>query len=77
MALHKTPREIAAEPLIKQAFDLFIEARKEITLYGFEQYIREHISELGSSGFVESIGHAIVGAAQAAENDRQAKASKG
>lgn len=45
---------------IQQAIELIVEARRHLTIGEFEKYIKGHIRELGGSGFLCSIGQAIL-----------------
>lgn len=48
---------------IKEAFRRFTEARRHLTIWEFQDFIAKHLNDLGSQGFVASIGEAIVAAA--------------
>jgi hypothetical protein len=50
----------SAEACIRGAFACFVDARKELTLWVFEEYVRENVQTLGGHGFVRSIGEAII-----------------
>lgn len=54
--------EQAAEAKVAEAFRLIGEARGELTMGHFQRYIAEEMTALGSRGFVESIGRAILDA---------------
>jgi hypothetical protein len=58
-----TAAQIVAQEQVKQALRLISEARKELTIWEFERYIRENVRDLGSHGFLCSIGEAILKAA--------------
>lgn len=47
---------------IKEAFRLFGQARRHLTIFEFQDAIANRLTELGSQGFVASIGAAIVAA---------------
>lgn len=59
----RTDRQTRAEEMVREAIGLFIEARRELTLWEFEQFIRENITTLGYHGFIGSMGQAMVNAA--------------
>jgi hypothetical protein len=59
----KPPYYEQAEKKVAEAFRLIGEARRDLTILEFEHYIRRSLRELGSQGFVESIGRAITDAA--------------
>lgn len=65
----------AAVANIKEAFRLFGEARRHLTIWEFQDSIGKRLTELGSQGFVASIGAAIVAAAS--DQQRQEGADNG
>jgi hypothetical protein len=52
-----------AKAQIKAAFHSFTEARMTLTIGEFQDHIAKNLTELGSQGFVASIGNAIAAAA--------------
>ena len=61
---------------IRQAIGHISEARKHLTIWEFEKFIRDHVRELGGHGFLCSIGEAILRAATI-EADPSAKPPEG
>lgn len=60
--------QIAAESNIRNAFGLFIEARRHLTIGEFQDAIGRQIVECGGHGFVASIGQAISAAVSNQQN---------
>jgi hypothetical protein len=56
--------EPSPETLVRNAFRAIADARREMTLYQFTVYVHEHLYDLGGSGFVKSIGMAVVDAVE-------------
>ena len=55
-----TAARTVAEGKVRKAISLIGEARQELTIWEFEKFIRNNVRELGSSGFLCSIGQAIL-----------------
>lgn len=49
-----------AEREIRQAFRLIGDARADLTIWEFEEFIRSNLADLGGRGYVASIGQAIL-----------------
>jgi hypothetical protein len=49
-----------SEQCIREAINLITEARKHLTIWEFQTFIRDNVKELGSHGFLCSIGQAIL-----------------
>jgi len=56
----RTSRHGPAEEKVRQAIMLIAEARTILTIWEFEQFVRDNITSLGSHGFVASIGEAMI-----------------
>jgi len=55
-------QKIAASSNIRNAFALFIEARRHLTIWEFQEALTKQITECGGHGFVASMGDAIIAA---------------
>jgi hypothetical protein len=62
--------EMTPEEHVAAAFRHFGEARRDMTLWKLIEHIRYNADELGSHGFVKSIGDAIVDGASKHLEDR-------
>ena len=52
-----------SEQQVKDAMRLIIEARRDMTIWEFECFIRDNARDLGGHGFLCSIGQAILNGA--------------
>lgn len=59
----RTSRHVEAEGKVREAIGLIATARETLTIWEFEEFVRENIATLGSHGFISSIGEALTKAA--------------
>jgi hypothetical protein len=59
----RTESDDDAEAMVREAFQRIADARTIMTIWQFEEFIRDNIAALGSRGFINSIGEAMVKAA--------------